>query len=331
MLGQGNFRTEVITSDAPDFSDLGAKSALFDQKIWLEGQAAIINTRISKDQVQIIDEIERDSTLLGDLLKVYVGVVASGMKEFLSPEPLNKNYKKYLQGRDLSRFKISPRKLFINFDKERLHSNTDESVYLQDEKLLVRKTGNFLLACYDDNQFYTDQSIYNLYAPSGRKPPVKTLLCFLNSSVLNFYFRKKMITNPDVFPYIKGIHLKQLPIKQFSPKQAAAFDLMATIILFAKQHSEQSLANFFDDLVDACVMECYFRDHMAERDLLFLDELAPHLANYDAKASAEKQREFITNLHRTLNAPASKIRNRLLRLTADSPDLLAVIKAEGRT
>ena len=39
---------------------------------------------------------------------------------------------------------------------------------------------------------------------------------------------------------------------------------------------------------------------------------------------------FLLAFYRTQNAPSSKIRNRLLRLTADSPDLLAVIKQEGR-
>ena len=66
-----------------------------------------------------------------------------------------------------------------------------------------------------------------------------------------------------------------------------------------------------------------------ERDLLFHDTVAPHLADYDPDASAAQQRDFLTNLHQTLNAPSHPIRNRLLRLTADSPDLLAVIKAEG--
>jgi len=28
-------------------------------------------------------------------------------------------------------------------------------------------------------------------------------------------------------------------------------------------------ASFLEDLIDACVMECYFREHMAERDVLF--------------------------------------------------------------
>ena len=89
-------------------------------------------------------------------------------------------------------------------------------------------------------------------------------------------------------------------------------------------------AQFLEELIDACVMECYFWDHMAERDLLFLDDLRPHLANYDASASDSKQTEFLEHFYRTLNAPDSPIRNRLLRLTADSPDLLAVIKQEGK-
>lgn len=77
-------------------------------------------------------------------------------------------------------------------------------------------------------------------------------------------------------------------------------------------------------------MECYFREHMAERDLLFLEDLAPHLVAHDRNASDARQRDFLSKLYGTLNAPLSKIRNRLLRLTADSPDLLAVIKEEGK-
>ena len=72
---------------------------------------------------------------------------------------------------------------------------------------------------------------------------------------------------------------------------------------------------------------------MAERNLLFHDTPAlagAHLAAYAPEASEAQQRDFLTHLHLTLNAPSHPIRNRLLRLTADSPDLLAVIKQEGR-
>lgn len=85
-------------------------------------------------------------------------------------------------------------------------------------------------------------------------------------------------------------------------------------------------AAFLEDLIDACVMESYFREHMAERDLLFHDTVSPHLAAYAPEASAAQQRDFLTRLHQTLNAPSHPIRNRLLRLTAASLDRLAVIK-----
>ena len=57
---------------------------------------------------------------------------------------------------------------------------------------------------------------------------------------------------------------------------------------------------------------------------------ATQFAAYAPEASAAQQRDYLTHLHQTLNAPSHPIRNRLLRLTADSPDLLAVIKTEGR-
>jgi len=90
------------------------------------------------------------------------------------------------------------------------------------------------------------------------------------------------------------------------------------------------MPSFLEDLIDACVMESYFREHMLQRDLLFHDTLAPHLAAYAPEASEAQQHAFLTHLHQTINAPSHPIRNRLLRLTADSPDLLAVIKQEGR-
>jgi len=48
------------------------------------------------------------------------------------------------------------------------------------------------------------------------------------------------------------------------------------------------------------------------------------------KKSILGQHTSHTHFRRTLNAPSYPIRNRLLGFTADSPDLLAVIKQEGK-
>ena len=48
------------------------------------------------------------------------------------------------------------------------------------------------------------------------------------------------------------------------------------------------------------------------------------------EAGTAQQGDLLAHLHQTLNAPSHPVRNRLIRLSADSPDLLAIIKEEGR-
>ena len=61
----------------------------------------------------------------------------------------------------------------------------------------------------------------------------------------------------------------------------------------AEAGASPGAAAVLEDLIDACVMESYFREHMAERDLLFHDTVAPHLAAYAPEASAA-QRRFLS-------------------------------------
>jgi len=190
--------------------------------------------------------------------------------------------------------------------------------------------GNFSIDRSGD--FYTTTTLYGYIKHDKVWESYEFLLAILNSKVLWFYLKNSGSVLANGYFRYKPAYLQNFPVPEVSREHESALAKLVSNMLAHKATAtaEPAATQFLEDLIDACVMECYFRDHMAQRDLLFLDDLAPHLANYDAKASAEKQRDFITNLHRTLNAPSSKIRNRLLRLTADSPDLLAVIKAEGK-
>jgi adenine-specific DNA-methyltransferase len=161
---------------------------------------------------------------------------------------------------------------------------------------------------------------------------LKILTALLNSSVGAWWFltnSKKRGVGVDV-----GVdRLRQFPLPDFTSRLEVIETLVELVIsgtsLNPVQDADTAL-QFFDDLIDACVMECYFHEHMAERDLLFLDELAPHFAAYNPNAPEWQQREFTVQLLGKLNAPSSTIRNRLLRISADSPDLLAVIKEGGK-
>lgn len=195
-------------------------------------------------------------------------------------------------------------------------------------KIIYPNMTKFLPFFYDRGEgFYGNQKCFIITSDSA-------ILCyltsFLNSALFKCCFR-------DNFPELMGntyelskIFVDIIPVKKPSTPQAKLFEKLVPIIQFAKASDHTAAYQFLEDLIDACVMECYFREHMAERDLLFHDELAPNLETYDPEAPEAEQSAFLEQLVVTLNAPSSKIRNRLLRLTADSPDLLAVIKKEGK-
>ena len=172
----------------------------------------------------------------------------------------------------MQRFINSPTELYINFDISRLHSNTDETVYLQPEKVLVRKTGSFLLASYDSEQFYTDQSIYNLYKKRKCEIDLKFFLALLNSRLMNCYFQNKMVTNPDVFPYIKGIHLKVLPIRTPSEKTESAIVRLVTEIINAKIKSSDRDTSALEREIDQQVYALY---GLTPEEIQIVEESAP--------------------------------------------------------
>jgi hypothetical protein len=154
----------------------------------------------------------------------------------------------------------------------------------------------------------------------------KVVLAILNSRLMDWCFRKTSTNN-----HVGGYELEALPFPAAIPANVeATLSTLVDCLLAAKQNGEEVASTFLDNLIDACVLELYAHEHMAKRDLLFLDDIASRLAAYNSNAPESQQRKLIAQLYRTLNAPTSKIRNRLLRIPADSPDLLAVIQREGK-
>ena len=101
------------------------------------------------------------------------------------------------------------------------------------------------MASLDNEQYYTDQSLYNLYLKPNKSYNNRVLLAILNSNLLNYYYNKKLITNADVFPYIKGVHLKMFPLPQVSDEvENELSDLVSNIIENKKLNLDTSSLEF---------------------------------------------------------------------------------------
>jgi tRNA1(Val) A37 N6-methylase TrmN6 len=319
-----NTITKVLKKDSLNLNPEQNDYEEWDKNTWLKETGSVINLRATKKELVILSQIDKNSQKLDTLLNVYVGIVASGIKKFLSNTKVDNNHKPYILGRDIDNFSLVWKNRYINFLPDLLHSNTDSSVYNQSYKLLVRKTGNRLLSVLDEEQFYTDQSLYNLYikAEELKRKDLAAINSILNSQTLNFYFNKKMITNPDVFPYIKGIHLKELPIKMESAF-TFALGAMSDII----QYSGTKL---FAEITNGLVFNLYFPDHMKEKEIDVLEfverdmEKALQGREFDSLLDAEKEK-VIEQLHAIWSHPDNEVRNRIKLFAVRSPEILKPI------
>ena len=155
------------------------------------------------------------------------------------------------------------------------------------------------------------------------------LTSFFNSRLCEFYaIHSAQTSGMGAMRWIKAL-VSQLPIPRFGVIETGVLGVLGrlrSIVSISDMYPEKQ---FLEDIIDACVMECYFHDHMQERDLLFLSDVAALVDKFDPESSESEQLKFIEHFYQTANAPDHPIRNRLLRLTADSPDLLAVIKEHG--
>jgi hypothetical protein len=228
---------EVIRKEDLNF-DLTSVSK-YSQSGWNKTDEGIINLKSNSKEGDILQHIENGSKALETFLEANIGIKRASAPILNLPK---NGYKKFIVGRNISKYCIRFSNMYILFKLSLFHTGVDEKIFKKPEKILVRKTGNILLAAYDDKQYYTDQSIYNLYDKRGNNLSLKFVTALLNSKLMNFYFNKKMITNPDVFPYIKGIHLKKLPLKELESECQRSFvTIVDKILIFTER--DDFLAN----------------------------------------------------------------------------------------
>lgn len=147
-----------------DFSNNEEKN--YEINNWNNGTDYVINLKTNDLEDLILNKIETNAEFIEDYLEVKIGIKRASAPIINEPE---KNHKKFIVGGDIGSYFLKFKDKYIKFDTKLFHTTIDESILLKEEKILVRKTGNILMAALDEEQFYTDQSLYNLYPKKGKK------------------------------------------------------------------------------------------------------------------------------------------------------------------
>lgn len=252
-----------------------------------------------------------------------------GKSSLITTERKNDSQIKVLKGKSIGRY-VQFENLYFDFKDENITGRTRDTKKLgKTNKILLRKTGNRIIATLNNEGVYPEQSLYFLY--DFQDVSSKYLLGLLNSQILTWFYMTELVTNQDSTPQLKNYHLDTIPIPK--TKKEEIFEIIVDYLLFLYNEKNISVightankrvASNLEDILDMMVYELYFESHMKEKGLDVLQFINPQsIKNIQ---DDYKIAEIIKDFYLWYQKPENEVRQRILLIETRSKDTLAVIR-----
>lgn len=272
-----------------------------------------------------------DWPLLNDekwMINTHNGIKDQG----IPPIDVRKDYPALWRHLQTHQAKLEPR-----LDQGDHWSNLRNCAYLDDfkkPKIIYPEITKYINFHFDaDGAYYPNNKAFILTTEDESLP---YLTAVLNSTVFRCCFMDNFPNLGEDRRELRKIFMDKVPIKKPDAHQAILFGTLVPLVQAAKTGVQTSpenafalAADFLTEVIDASVMEVYFTQHMTERDLGITAHVHPLLPANPAALDQAQLAEAALAFYRTANDSKHPVRNILLRIPADSPDLLAAIQREG--
>jgi hypothetical protein len=202
-------------------------------------------------------------------------------------------------------------------------SNLRNCAYLdafQKSKIIYPDITKHLPFYYDnETHFYCNQRCSIITSEVENLP---ALTAQLNSRLFRYCFK-------DNFPELLGnsyllsqIFFDKIPLKRPSPEQAQVLEVLVGWVQTGKRYDVPAFKTaFVESLIDACVLEMYFEDEMLRCNLSFMARIEDLLETI----------KTLEAFYDVANDSKHPLRNGLLRLPVESPELFGLVLREGKT
>ena len=143
-----------------------------------------------------------------------------GKSQLITKSQEKKSQIRTLKGDSIGRYQHR-KGYWFEFKKENITGRTtDEEKLGAKPKILLRKTGDSIIATFDDSGIFPEQSLYFLFA-GKTEANFKYLLGVVNSKLLNWFFKKNCLTNEKSIAQVKTVDLVKLPIRTIDFSRSA--------------------------------------------------------------------------------------------------------------
>jgi len=161
----------------------------------------------------IIDKMNGISTQLSTIVDVLNGIATYANMEGVLDRSQDANSKPILFGKDISRYHFTHSGKFVNYVRKKLLRPRNEAIFLAPEKLVMQRIGGILVTAYDDQQYYTFNSVNNILLKKELKYNLKYILGIVNSKLMRLYYTTKFTNRSSLTVNISKTFLDKLPIR----------------------------------------------------------------------------------------------------------------------
>lgn len=229
---------------------------IHEQEDWKNLNGDTINIFLGKPAKILLKKIEACSSVLEKFLAINVGIkpyqVGKGKppqkredvtnRTFDSTFKVDDSFRRYLRGTDINRFKIEPKDRFIKYGmwlaEPRPAANFDAA-----EKIVMRQTGDSLIAAFDNQQHLCLNNMHVLTPKDELEYNLKFILGIVNSELMNWYYQSINPEKGEALAEVKKTVVANLPLKTIdfkNPTEKAHHDeIVRHVDTLLKLHAER--------------------------------------------------------------------------------------------
>ncbi|MBS1583024.1 MAG: N-6 DNA methylase [Bacteroidetes bacterium] len=271
---------------------------MFDTREFRRNQNLTFIVTVDSSTHELIHELASRTVPLGQDFEVVTGIkeyqVGKGTppqtaahvegRVFNAQRKVNKTYLPELRGTNLTRFNVQWNDEYISYGPWLAEPRQER--FMHGKRVLLRqipgKTG--LVAATIEDSYVIDQTVFIVKRHDTTRTSEDTLLAYLNSQLLYWYFRNTFSEFDELFPKIKAKEVKALPIKLLS---ATADKLLGGLVQRRSTMTPSPEATALEREIDVLVCKLYGLSW--EQAKVVDPELGLSQAEYDAIALPERE------------------------------------------
>lgn len=210
-----------------------------------------------------------------------------------------------------------------------LHRARENRFFINNKIIAVRKCVGHPIFSYCDFECYISQT-FNMIQ-TGRVN-LKYLTGLLNSKLIEFWLKNKGKMQGANYQLDKE-PLQQIPIAVPSADvQELIAALVDYVILVSSSKanlselvSNETIASFFEKIIDGCIYELYFTEHMKDNGIDIIQYVTDLTQPIDGFTDKEEKRAVVWNVFTKIKKTDNQVKDRLDLFTIKSPYILKPI------